>query len=745
MSQFRELEKSVRWYRGMSAQQIRACNKLLHALRDDIEQESTYRVRECLSLLGLQPIANAKQIKTIIDISYINDLAFLWFLWEAYYKKPHSCLGEYNDFTINEQLILSAIAHLDMTSTMRGLDKILPISDHSKKYQELRRARVQKLTEQRQPKLKTRTKENVNSSPYSVRQVRPKYFAPISSLSKPRDRKVVFPHYDRYKDPMYIIPNESSRWFARYEMSPAKREVKKCISDALAQLFADDSVQFPNPLCTMHRHVKYSTTRKQQQLKLETIQRCMQMLDVKASQRKQRSERIVQQLQREVESAARKLELYKQRQLTALRKITGRESHCQSCQMCTQLVATPGVEPRSKGNFTFLISSDFEMPGDPVSNQAGKLDDEQDIHVLQWGREKHYKKIHLEANKEDSLHPQINFTGSKAYCPSNAKMPRFCKSQCKDEDARILMLNDDGKNVRKLKPTEVCKSPKENSSSETEEFKYCSRRTMKNGLLQWDFFKIFDAYLHKRSTDAEPLIRSYCIQALNKAMEGHQALHKYLHSPQTSSVAADKCAKQIFRESYGILEECLKQREVAQTDRLQITNIDPEDKPRLMDLLKTAMNKLKDNPHYVLVTLPNAHKLPILLDWIADRYGKTYSYLQMNKLVNSSRIVYEQLMKQAAQKALPLPEPVGSHKNLSCRLKEINAEYHGRLNKIALENSRLIWLALRGYSHLTDSKQETFFAYMPTKEQDFLRHNLWKSSDYRKIDSMRKVLKKSLN
>jgi len=53
-----------------------------------------------------------------------------------------------------------------------------------------------------------------------------------------------------------------------------------------------------------------------------------------------------------------------------------------------------------------------------------------------------------------------------------------------------------------------------------------------------------------------------------------------------------------------------------------------------------------------------------------------------------------------------------------------------KLNELALEQSRLTWLALRGYSHLGGSIKDTFFAYMPARPQDIKRQHIWKSYNF---------------
>uniref|UniRef100_A0A1I8PXZ9 DUF4771 domain-containing protein n=1 Tax=Stomoxys calcitrans TaxID=35570 RepID=A0A1I8PXZ9_STOCA len=109
------------WFRGTSIFHLQGSNQLFNAIHDDIEQRTTHRVKYCLHMIGLEPMVSSKDLKCLLQLSRGNDLAFLWFLMEMCYKSPNQ--SKYN---LNEQLICSAICHLDMITTLRELDKIVP-------------------------------------------------------------------------------------------------------------------------------------------------------------------------------------------------------------------------------------------------------------------------------------------------------------------------------------------------------------------------------------------------------------------------------------------------------------------------------------------------------------------------------------------------------------------------------------------------------------------------------------------
>ncbi|KAI8123843.1 hypothetical protein CVS40_5784 [Lucilia cuprina] len=109
------------WYRGVSLFQKKSADLLLNAIRDDCAQRTVYRTMRCLDSIGLDPLPTKKQLHTILPLCGGSDLALLWFLMEWLYRDNES-----DSYSVNEQLILSSIAHLDLNATLRELDRILP-------------------------------------------------------------------------------------------------------------------------------------------------------------------------------------------------------------------------------------------------------------------------------------------------------------------------------------------------------------------------------------------------------------------------------------------------------------------------------------------------------------------------------------------------------------------------------------------------------------------------------------------
>lgn len=114
-----------KWYQEINSLQLKAANKLSESLNCDARQNRTRRTENCLQQIGLWPLAPALIIKKLMKISRCNDLTFLWFLMESFYKDSDHNYESEHIYNINEQLIMTCIAYLDLTMTLKGLETIL--------------------------------------------------------------------------------------------------------------------------------------------------------------------------------------------------------------------------------------------------------------------------------------------------------------------------------------------------------------------------------------------------------------------------------------------------------------------------------------------------------------------------------------------------------------------------------------------------------------------------------------------
>ncbi|KAH8373281.1 hypothetical protein KR200_003141 [Drosophila serrata] len=756
---------SVRWYRGMSRIQTEACEKLLHALRDDSEQGSAFRVRRCLSHLGLQPLVCSAQIKAIMGISQGSDLAFLWFLWEAAYKQPrgkHEDLDQTN-YTVNEQLLLSGIAHLDMPTTLRALDVLLPPACQSKKP----RPQCANVRKKNSVRIRQTRQRDQGVHPYFERLVRPRPFSPRDKY-RPPESKLQFPDYLQSSNRMLEIPNERCRWFADYQLCPQKRVIKQLLNEELNRLISSQSAEEAGPLCETHRFMEKIMMGQREEKANEVIHRCLSQLDVPGAELKARRKSIVADLEREIECAADKIRADSQRLLRQVKSIRS-EGGIRSCQLCNSIVSTNKQCTRPKANLSILMmgQSNEEMlrmdqldqqneqvkvmlvqSNEPNRCGAGdcnfvKVEDPQNVH-------KKVKQVQLDPNPGQKLQLRTNIS------QTSSRLRR--KSKKSQESISVIQPSITSERLADRIPvcsrTLPCYSGKALLSAESKTF---ITRTAEGLML--DYNKVFDLpgipeeHLPSEAPDfvdvedKQPVIKKLCIAALN---EGQSKEAKELRQDEILPPvlrAAATCAVDMVRTKLAEAKKEHKTLETMENDIEQKKDvlIDPNNKQQIEDILKAALLKLRGNPHFVLATFPNAHKMPVLLDWVADRYGKTFSQNEIDALVKSSFNIYERVykndqsdqreVKQLERRILNLSGDVtyDNIKKFLCIARQRKGKYHHKLNELALEQSRLIWMALRGYSHLGGQIKDTFFAYMPAREKDLKREYMWRSCDYRKM------------
>ncbi|EDW78886.1 uncharacterized protein Dwil_GK12721 [Drosophila willistoni] len=781
LADFREIE-CVRWFRGLSVEQIRACDRLLNALRDDTEQGTTYRVRFCFSQLGLHPPVPSKRLEAIMKISHCNDLAFLWFIWEAEYKQPRNKGSSMNSmdvdnefFTVNEQLLFSAMAHLDMAATLRALDRILPPPAHSKKKFNHEQNNHVYLGE-KEFRNQTYGKSQPYLSPYFAPLVRPKQFVPMRKLV-PEFEKLEFPEYSHYKDPMYEIPNEKSRWFSQYELSPGKRIIKKLLTQELDRLFFDgDSVSSEpdNALCNTHRSMEEEMALKKKELTDEALHKCLAQLDVVGSEKQARRKRIIESLEKEIQCAADKMHQFSRRQFTQLTMLRS-DGINSDCRLCQYLVSSPPPKRGRKADLSVLMHGYIDQIDHLLPS---KEEDTPYVKVLELRGERKSRSccdktdctmVETETlrrnsgkSSQTSLINRSLAGGGKATKADHRKKRKTIKKA----SLATKKPTTNFKNLQDLIP--VCglwkKCTYQNCHNDHPQESYTTN--CKSGI-QLDYFKIFDPpELPPLSSqemdcdlgefridieDKQPLIERYCVDALNKTFNDEDDEQQKWESTQSSenpkyplSVlnAIDRCAINMFKQEKAIRDRMqeteVEVTEVNSENLLHITNIDPDNRNEMVELLKSALKILQRDPRYVLATFSNAHKLPILVDWVANRYGKTYNRRGMEQIVNSSFSVCEQLDRMRRN---PLGKLIRTdirgvvsydgHARIMHKAHCMKMNYNRQLNDNELEHSRLIWLALHGYSHLSGYIGDTFFAYMPSRDMDLRRHNVWKSSDYR--------------
>ncbi|XP_058458848.1 uncharacterized protein LOC131435208 [Malaya genurostris] len=186
------------WFQELSNGQIEAMNLLLGAIQDDLDENTVFRCRKLIRRLGVYPICPEVKFREALIMSRGNDLSFLWFLLELFYSKQRK------DYSNNERLLMSAICHLDMMTTLRGLEAVLPPASVKTRCCFRTKCELSDCS------------SNARCSPYLERQkvicreLKCSQFCTFTPSAP-----FCVSRYENYSDPNYIIPNEATRWFAR--------------------------------------------------------------------------------------------------------------------------------------------------------------------------------------------------------------------------------------------------------------------------------------------------------------------------------------------------------------------------------------------------------------------------------------------------------------------------------------------------------------------------------------------------
>lgn len=105
------------------------------------------------------------------------------------------------------------------------------------------------------------------------------------------------------------------------------------------------------------------------------------------------------------------------------------------------------------------------------------------------------------------------------------------------------------------------------------------------------------------------------------------------------------CAKTIWQKQVAI-KRAKMERQERLTQRNALTfkpgeKFDPDDGEQMNRLLKDGLRVLRQDPRYVLASLPNSHKLPVLREWVKRRYGKAYSQKELDASILESTRIFE--------------------------------------------------------------------------------------------------------
>ncbi|XP_073811145.1 uncharacterized protein [Musca autumnalis] len=667
------------WFRGTSIFHLRGANQLFNAIRDDAEQRTSHRVKACLNLIGLEPIPSSKDLKFLMTLSRGNDLAFLWFLREMHYKNSDPKV-----FNLNEQLICSAICHLDMISTLRELDKILPkggtsIDHPNAKNEDCRNEEETRLEG------KTKSSDKKYVLPYFEKLTKPHSYGKPLTIDIP-NFKVQFRTYASYADPNHTVCNESNRWFAGYDFNPGRRVAYQVIQNAIANIFENfQAVKLSHKsvdvLCAYHKAIKNIEDGYKNELRVQLRDKCLKKFFGNKREMVQKRKGLVKlSLHRAIEAQLCKI----RKQTMADRRQFFLKTITSECNV---------VDVNVGGEFDGCCKKSIVADGTQM-NEATKSSVTENL-----------KQTNLGDN-------QINLL-------LNGKSP----SQISLFAAKYIKNYDFG---------HVGETPKTS--------KTFFHGPAKHTPFMFDYKKIFQSKIKPQNED-------WCTQAFLHALDKDIAtLNELQGAASKLEVAAKECASNIW------LKKLQKyQGEFDDSEKMLLSSwplkqyppdgkYDTEDRTLMDKMLADAFDYMRKNPKFVLVQLPEAHKLPMLREWIARRFGKVYTPKDRYDSYSYSLKVFHALDRMSFDFPTPTASQIGKNhfvsynckKYLGMKVDAIKRRFYRRLDTAIMKQSRTYWFAMRGYlCSGPGPPRQTFFAYMPSRLRDVQRFRLWRCSEHR--------------
>uniref|UniRef100_A0A1I8M737 DUF4771 domain-containing protein n=1 Tax=Musca domestica TaxID=7370 RepID=A0A1I8M737_MUSDO len=694
------------WFRGTSIFHLRGANQLFNAIRDDTEQRTTHRVKTCLSLIGLEPIPSSRDLKLIMGMSRGNDLAFLWFLMERHYRNPNPKF-----YNLNEQLICSAICHLDMITTLRELDRILPTGRTKNDDKNIRECghyagedkstcgkfanpqqcgQLPNKSQERNTSEYGQKKENSQSAhrsgrkyilPYFEKSTRPRPYGKPLTMDMP-NFKVQFRTYAKYADPNHTACNESNRWFADYDFNPGRRVAYQVIQNAIANLFENFNAvglkeETVNVLCGHHKIINEIREQHMHEHAVQLKDRCLQKYFGNRIQMVQNRRELVK---------------------LSLRKTIEAELSRMQKQSSTH----------GKQSWLAAITSACDMVDVNMAEECGKCCPKSKIDIGKPTGSAVKTQI-LEQTNLDRPHVDLFIHGKT---PSQLSI--FTSNYMKNYDF-----------------SRVGDTPKASQTF------FCSPTEHKPFI--FDYRKIFQSKTRTRNGD---WVKQAFIEALNQDL---CLLNDLREAASQLEIAASQCATNIWQRKLQKCNNELKRSE----NRLSSWPLpqyppdgeyDVEDRALMDKMLADAFEYMRRDPKFVLAQLPEAHKLPMLREWLGRRFGKVYTTKDRYDSYRYSLKVFHALDRMSFDFPTPTSAQIGQHhfvtynckKYLGRKVNVIKRHFFRRLDNAIMRQSRTYWFAMRGYlCSGPGPPRQTFFAYMPSRLRDIQRFRLWKRSEHR--------------
>ncbi|EDW16288.1 uncharacterized protein LOC6574799 [Drosophila mojavensis] len=694
-----EAIKGPLWYCGLSEGQLAAANGLKRALGDDILQCSTHRSHRLLAKLGIVPRPPPSGLNRLLQMSRGNDVAFLWFLMEMYYKTTnHAVIYE-----LNERIIMSAIFWLDLFPTLSELERVLPLPNESvairMKQDQVKVGRFKSS----QTKLMNDLNKELAQIQSKSKHVHSPYFEKIL-LPIPRQRRH-FVHRPKQPIPLPTVEPRSmhhsfkSRWFGKYTFNHSERVARSVLNKEVENILCKlKSKKRPSAdltsLCGHHKFINQMEQSLSDNLAMIKRDLYNRFLDVDFKRRENTRRRVLEDLDRMSERYLAEFRaLAKKERVAAIRK---------------RLIMDP-CDP----GFIYLSKDDIDRMED--DNLCRIIDSRLGIHL------------------PDKCVPPSVVDNS----PNELELKQVQECQCAQSCDEIRPRKD-GQRGSELRWSDNGVEREKVQTQERSRRQCCCgskyfELSPDAGFHKFNYRKLFDAFKDEEKEEQEQRIKSAIIKALKDDADELEEIPEDRKCEINTLV--DRLVKRRFKEGTDLFEKeyqkahwnSLKSDAANRID-LGYTYYDADDLDLMRDLLRRGLDRVAHDKRFVLPTLPEVHHVPLLLEWIRARYGKRYSQLECKRNYKQANVVMNNVMHMMKNnfvqmkrlrtmglngKATGFP----AHNANRTILKKHWNKYSKQFYLSFLEMGRIFYSAMGGHQNTLTNK--IYFTYMPSQFRDW--------------------------
>ncbi|XP_033252287.1 LOW QUALITY PROTEIN: uncharacterized protein LOC108160693, partial [Drosophila miranda] len=613
---------------------------------------------------------------------------------------------------------------------------------------------------------RTKATKKYARNPYSQRLWRP-VSNPTCYAPKVEPKLVVnFPFWARGCPPDYG-KSRDPLWFSVYKLDPGKRVVKRTLDETIEKYFqlmelssqvdtneesklayekAKQQPMFKEPvLCTYHQAMLEQAQQLKDELTVKARDRCLDMADPRLPNSRVRRRRIIDQLEYDIEAS---LERYYQAMRTDQLKVLAlKDDSCVVCQEALVKIAWP--KPGQKAGRA-LVGEHCPMAHTATTEafagrrlSGGGLNSDppetEEVSFRLAGGGLHMDKIDFNLEPVPKTPIEVDDCEGHSEAPKShitflldgKKIKHMALPRAKPGSPlaahqeellpgtwRPLAVQFSVPSSAAVGPTKALR-PGENhhkvDCKGTREI--AEEMTGETGPLVQPFKKLLPEL-----KDEEPNGQQYPASkdSTFPSSETTESLEESSDHSTRSHVdhkaeivdAVVRCAKAIWTKKAAIKRAEMDRNERVNSKhslRPEVLHCDMEhfnpDDDELMDrMLADGMRELKKSHRFVLATLPDYHKIPVLRQWIKRRYGKVYSWRELQDNLNESLEVFEKVTR--LQSHPPRPDKMGLttmpesrqnyayHKQTMAEADRVRNAYFTRLNNAYLEQMTACWYAM---------------------------------------------------